>query len=220
MAFRILLFSILFLFHHQIVKANECKTYQEFDHKSAVILTAKYLGDKYDYVNNSRAYLAMTDAKLLKQVFGDTEKENAALKQAEKDFKVRVKTFDNHCFEVVSSLDIGNYDSTSQTFSITEISEQYSMIFEPKYTRNNRFPQKFRAFIANYQDIRPIPYAKEQVESLLNELFTQQARILHKFYFDVVSLKTDHSNSLLVKVTKVEVILEKQKRVVIHSYQL
>ena len=217
---RTTLFLLFFIFIAHIAKANECLSYQEFDHKTAVILTAKYLGDKYDYVNNSRAYLAMTDAKLLKQVFGDKEKEAAALKQAEIDFKEQVKNSDSHCFEVVSSLDIGNYDLTSQTFSITEISEQYSMIFEPTYTRNNRFPQKFQVFIANYNDIKPIPYVKEQVESLLNELFTQQARILHKFYFDVVGLKTDHRNSLLVKVTNVEVILEKQKRVVINSYQL
>lgn len=71
---RTALLLLCFLFIVHIVKVNECLSYQEFDHKSAVILTAKYLGDKYDYVNNSRPYLAMTDAQLLKQVLGIKKK--------------------------------------------------------------------------------------------------------------------------------------------------
>lgn len=217
---RISVLFFIFLLFHQSVMASECQSYKEFNHKDAVILTAKYLGDKYDYGNNSRAYLAMTDPSLLDQVFGDKAQEAIVLKKAETDFREQVQVFDNQCFEAVTSLDIGNYDPINQTFSITEVTEQYSMIFEPRYSRNNRFPQKFKLFIANYADIKSIPYEKSQVEQLLNELSTRQARILHKLYFNVIGLKAENSNSLLVNVTQVDVIVEKQNREVIHSYLL
>ncbi|WP_448565648.1 DUF4852 domain-containing protein [Thalassotalea ganghwensis] len=198
--------------------AKECQNYREFSHRDGIFSVAKLMGTDYDYQRYSRAYLALTNIELLQKVFGNEQQEAQVLAKAQQDFKNEVKAYSTDCFEVISSMDIGSYDYAHEQFKVTEVSEYYSMVFEALYTRNNRFARQYKLFIANHEDIKPIPYERSQVDNLLTALAQNKATFLHRLYFNVIGLKPGQRDSLLVKVHKVEVILEQEGQRIISTY--